>query len=147
MIGEALIAHIFPYLVLLLNCLLFKSLRVVVFAITPNPIRTLVSELISTLELCSDCAELGQPSTKTIFRFLLFRQNSIAGVVWEIHGNIGYGCALFLLCLWWTQVFEDAEACPCGPIEDCVLLGTPFTSSDTIQKLLGQILGAILTDK
>lgn len=79
---------------------------------------------------------------------MLWKYNPmILGVVWEIHGNIGYGIALFLLCIWWTQAFEDAEACPCGPIEDCILVGQSFTSRETIQKLFGQILGAIVTTK
>ncbi|CAG2101565.1 unnamed protein product, partial [Medioppia subpectinata] len=113
--------------VLLLNCLLFKSLRKIVFKLTPNSIRSLTSEFISTLELCSDCAELG--------------------VVWEIHGNIGLGVTLFLLCIWFADVFEDAEACPCGPVEDCLLKGQSFTSKHIFQKLLGQLLAAIVTDK
>jgi len=68
----------------------------------------------------------------------------ILGVVWENHGNIGYGLALLVLCLWWAKIFEDAEACPCGPIEDMLFVGT---SNDVIQKLAGQLLGAYATAK
>ncbi|XP_054157711.1 aquaporin-11-like [Oppia nitens] len=128
MFYSSLIPHfVYPYLVLLLNCLLFKSLRVITHTITPKSIGYLITEFISTLELCSDCAELG--------------------VVWELHGNIGFGITLFLLCLWYAQVFGEAEACPNGPIEDCLLLGQSFTSNVFLQKFLGQLLGAIVTDK
>ena len=64
-----------------------------------------------------------------------------------MHGNIGLSAALFLLCVWWSYVFGDAEACPCGPIEDCVVVGKSFTSEDILQKLGGQLIGAYLTAK
>ena len=115
---------VIPYLILVINCYVFKLLRIILFKLTPSTLRNVISEFISTLELCSDCAELN--------------------VVWEFHGNIGYGIALFLLCLWWCDSFEDAEACPCGPVEDVILLGT---TSDSIQKLLGQMAGAYVTWK
>ena len=91
----------------MINCYVFKLLRIILFKLTPSTLRNVISEFVSTLELCSDCAE-------------------------------------FLLCLWWCDSFEDAEACPCGPVEDVILLGT---TSDSIQKLLGQMAGAYVTWK
>ena len=119
-----------PYLVLLFNCLLFTLLRANVRLLVPTSVHLFLNEVISTVELCADCAELG--------------------VVWEVHGNIGLAVALFLLCLWWGSPgfgFGDAEACPCGPIEECLLFGRSFTEGQIAQKLAGQLLGAYLTWK
>lgn len=41
-------------------------------------------------------------------------------------------------------MFDDAEACPCGPIEDCLMLGT---SRELTKKLIGQLLAIYLTYK
>ncbi|XP_013788340.1 aquaporin-11-like [Limulus polyphemus] len=113
-----------PYTVLVFNIIFFKIMRGMTFAVIPHSFRPLVAELISTLELCSDCAELG--------------------VVYERHGSIALGLALGLVCFWWCQVFEDTEACPCGPIEDYVLR-IPSPSGDISKKLLGQVIGGIIT--
>lgn len=113
-----------PYMVLLCNCLLFKSLRLITFRFVPCSWKLLVSEIISTLELCSGCAELG--------------------VVYEIHGMIGLGISIFLVCMWWCQVFDDAEACPCGPIED-LLFPADSAIGDILKKITGQVIGAVAT--
>lgn len=118
---------IIPYLVLVFNSLVFYLLRLNLTKIAPASIDLFLSEIVSTVELCADCAELG--------------------VVWEVHGNIGLSVALFLLCVWWSFVFGDAEACPCGPIEECLIVGRSFTSADIMQKLTGQLVGAYLTYK
>lgn len=117
--------HTVPYSVLIVNTLLFTVARKFIAKFTPASISLLLREVIATLELCADCAELS--------------------VVWEVHGLIGYGLSLFILCVWWAFVWEDAEACPCGPIEDCFLCGVSFTNKDIILKILGQAIGAYLT--
>ena len=55
MIEDAVI----PYLVLLFNSLVFYLLRGVVDRTVPASVNLLFNELISTVELCADCAELG----------------------------------------------------------------------------------------
>ena len=72
--------------------------------------------------------------------------NYILGVIWEIHGNVGYGLALLLLCIWWSCNFGDAEACPCGPLEEYALLGKRGDYNIYL-RLLGQGIGAFLTAK
>jgi len=99
--------------------------RKFILKVTPSFLTPFIGEILATLELCADCAELG--------------------VVWEIHGNIGYGLALLLCCLSFSYTWEDAEACPAGPLEDCFLLGSSIISWRIATRLLGQILGAYFT--
>ena len=49
---------IVPYLILVANCLLFRVSRKILHY-CPYTLRLLLSEIIATLELCADCAELG----------------------------------------------------------------------------------------
>ena len=123
------LVHIVPYLILGLNSLLFTCARKFVARSSSSPSSTwlslVIKELIATLELCADCAELS--------------------VVWEVHGNVGLGITLFCLCNWWTRDWDDAEACPCGPIEESFLCGTPLTHPHILPKLVGQILAAYFT--
>lgn len=49
-----------PYLILLLNCLIFRSARQFALGVTTDVMRPFVTEFIATLELCADCAELGK---------------------------------------------------------------------------------------
>lgn len=68
--------------------------------------------------------------------------------MWEIHHSLGLGLTLFALCVWWSVVFGDAEACPCGPLEKWLLGGKSLLSNSDIQhKLIGQLIGAYLTWK
>ena len=50
---------VIPYLVLVFNSLIFYLLRLNVNKLFPEQFRLLLNEIISTVELCSDCAELG----------------------------------------------------------------------------------------
>lgn len=120
-----LLDHAVPYSILLLNSLLFTLARKVTCKYCPAYLSSLVKEFIATLELCADCAELS--------------------VVYEVHGVVGYGVMLFLLCFWWARDWDDAEACPCGPIEDSFLCGIPLTSPSILLKLSGQMLAAYFT--
>jgi hypothetical protein len=124
-----MLVHTVPYIVLLINTLLFELARRIATKLIPpekcSNLSTLVKEVIATLELCTDCAELS--------------------VVWEVHGNIGYGLSLFFLGVWWSLSWGDAEACPSGPLEDCFLCGVSLTSLDIIVKILGQAIGAYFT--
>lgn len=166
--------HFVPYLILGINTIIFQIARFLVNKISPATTRCLLTELVATLELCVDCAELGtyQKSSRTfssllqffiskffalkIFSILEFFQSwkcfhfwifahAHSGVAWELHGNLGYGLALFICCMWWCFHWDDAEACPNGPLEDCFLLGTSITSWPVLSKLVGQTVGAILT--
>ena len=49
-----------PYTVLSLNCITFFILRKILFRISPTNVHLFIHELIATLELCADCAELGK---------------------------------------------------------------------------------------
>lgn len=111
-----------PYLVLLLNTLLFAIVRRLAARLSPVKWRLAVSEIIGTWELCSDVAELG--------------------IVYERHGVWIYALALLACCVWWCRAFGDAEACPCGPVED-MLFG--IGPGDYRARLLGQVLGGLLT--
>lgn len=112
-----------PYLVLLFNTVVLHIFRKGFLLVSPAPARLVLAEIIATLELCADCAELG--------------------VAYELHGYIGLGTALLLLCFWWCYVWGDAEACPCGPVEECIF-GDGF-NADVIKKLIGQSIGGAIT--
>lgn len=81
-----------------------------------------VNELVSTLELCADCAELN--------------------VVYEKHGQLAYGAALALLTYWWLGTFGEALASPGYLAEDLWLYGGKqlFRDSSFWAKLSGQLL-------
>lgn len=119
--------HFIPYLVLLFNVFLWHSIRRIISSLLPRTFHTLVNEIISTIELCACCAELGP--------------------VWHLHGNIGLSAALFFLCVWWCQAWDEAEACPCGPLEDILLIHKSLDSTELLMKLLGQCIGGALTWK
>lgn len=112
-----------PYLVLLMNTLVFHLMRKVLLMVSPASVSLVIAEIIATLELCTGCAELG--------------------VAYEVHGYVGLGFGLLLVCLWWCAVWGDAEACPCGPVEECIM-GTGF-DADVMRKLIGQALGGAVT--
>ncbi|XP_075535893.1 aquaporin isoform X2 [Dermacentor variabilis] len=111
-----------PYLVLLGNTLLFAVVRRLAARLSPLKWRLAISETIGTWELCSDVAELG--------------------IVYERHGVWVYALALLACCVWWCRAFGDAEACPCGPVEDMLFAIGP---GDYRARLLGQALGGLLT--
>ena len=48
-----------PYTVLSLNCITFFVLRKIFYRILPKRTHLFICELLATLELCTDCAELG----------------------------------------------------------------------------------------
>lgn len=56
LISESLI----PYSVILFNAIVFWLLRKLLQPITPRKFKLLIHEFISTIELCSGCAELGK---------------------------------------------------------------------------------------
>ncbi|CAL1261596.1 unnamed protein product [Larinioides sclopetarius] len=112
-----------PYLVLLMNSTVFHILRKGLLRFTPSGLQIVVAEIIATLELCCACAELG--------------------VCYEIHGYLGLGIPLLALCFWWCSVWGNAEACPCGPFEEC-LFGTGL-DAEVGKKLLGQAVGGAIT--
>lgn len=54
-----------PYTVITLNCITFFILRKICYRIFPKNLHLFICELLATLELCTDCAELG------ILKFIL----------------------------------------------------------------------------
>lgn len=120
-----MLLHTLPYAILLVNTALFAAARLLAQRICPPLLLSFVKEFIATLELCADCAELS--------------------VVYEVHGLLGYGASLFLLCFWWGHAWDDEQACPCGPIEDSFLCGIPLTTPSILMKLFGQMLAAYFT--
>lgn len=121
-VASSYLDELVPYLVLLGNTLLFALVRRLAFRVSPLKWKLAVSEAIGTWELCSDVAELG--------------------IVYERHGVWAYALALLVCCVWWCRAFGDAEACPCGPIED-MLFG--IGPGDYRVRLLGELLGGGLT--
>jgi len=121
-----------PYLILLLNYVLFQLLRSLANKFFPKSqvsssgkarlARLLIEELISTCELCADCAELN--------------------VVYEKHGSLAYGVALFFLSYVWIGAFGDAHTTPAYLAEDYFLdKGSAlFKTGDTYARFIGQSL-------
>lgn len=64
-------------------------------------LKLLIDELISTCELCADCAELN--------------------VIYEKHGSFMYGLGLFILTYFWLDNFGDAHTTPGYLFEDYFL--------------------------
>jgi len=112
-----------PYLVLLFNTFTLHVLRKGLLYFTPQSFKIVIAEIIATLELCVDCAELG--------------------VCYELHGYTGLGTGLLFLCFWWCSIWGDAEACPCGPLEECIF-GYGF-DAEVMKKLIGQGIGGAIT--
>ena len=63
--------ELIPYTVLCLNCITFFILRKFFYRFLPNHLHLFICELLATLELCADCAELGMPCVQIIFLFSL----------------------------------------------------------------------------
>lgn len=70
-IPEAMI----PYLIIVWNCLFFFLLRKLSLRIFPVKIHLFVQELISTIELCADCSELGEHNLKFVCVRILFTRS------------------------------------------------------------------------
>ena len=121
----SLLLHTLPYVILSFNSVIATFARKAVFKYCPPFLSAFAKEFIATLELCADCAELC--------------------VVYEVHGVVGYGVTLFLLCIWWARDWEDAQACPCAAIEDSFLCDGSFTDPTTLSSLTGQVLAAYFT--
>ena len=58
-----------PYLVIVWNGLLFYLLRKLLLRLFPLKLHLFIQELISTIELCADCSELGNLARQEIERF------------------------------------------------------------------------------
>jgi len=114
-----------PYTVLSLNCITFFILRKILFRVLPSYTHLFLYELIATLELCTDCAELG--------------------VIFERHGTLAYFIGICLCSLWWCQVFGEGEACPNSIVEDWLLSSKSLFCKHNFIKLFAQGLGAFLT--
>lgn len=112
-----------PYLILLFNSVVFHILRKLFLRISPLSLQLCIAEIIATLELCCGCAELG--------------------VAYEIHGYTGLGLGLLVVCFWWCSVWGNAEACPCGPMEEC-LFGAGL-NLEIVKQLIGQAIGGAVT--
>lgn len=123
---------IVPYAIIIINCILFKLARSFINSLllpwllkltlqnrkqqkrqNQSTINSLIglfiNELISTCELCADCAELN--------------------VVYDRHGSIAYGLGLGLLTYLWYETFGDAHTTPGYMLEDTLIHGYQFVSS------------------
>lgn len=129
--------NIIPYAILLINFILFKLLRYLVDALLddgrwfassskqPQPrlwrlLKLFCGELISTCELCADCAELN--------------------VVHEKHGPLAYAAGLFLLTYLWMDAFGDAQTTPGYLAEELFLIQGKqiLASGETYARFVGQ---------
>lgn len=116
-----MLTDLIPYIVILINCFVFKLARSLVNRyIGPQRnsnnrknkrndelkalkfIKLFANEFISTCELCADCAELN--------------------VVYEKHGYVAYGVALGLLTYLWIETFGDAHTTPGYVMEDILVI-------------------------
>lgn len=151
----ALLSHLIPYGIIIINYLLFALLRSLINKLlakylsgsqrqsTGNSkrassgeckqlvirnkrigklVKLFADELISTCELCADCAELN--------------------VVYERHGSLAYGAALFLLTYLWIDAFGEAHTTPGYLVEDYFLVGgnEVLKTGDTYARFMGQSL-------
>lgn len=151
--GVSFLPEVIPYAILVLNYILFQLLRSLVDRLFVHYVRKsrdnqadsssvdqnnkkninernnwllilrlLIVELISTCELCADCAELN--------------------VVYEKHGSLAYGLALFVLTYVWIETFGDAHTTPGYLFEDYVWKhgNTMLKSGNTYARFIGQSL-------
>lgn len=145
--------HAIPYAIIIVNFILFKTLRSFVDRIFAyyllehlikkdkrkrakeenesnrlgsggkvRFVRLLIGELISTCELCADCAELN--------------------IVYEKHGSLAYALALFLLTYLWIDAFGEAHTTPGYLIEDYFLVkgNEMLKTGDAYARFIGQSL-------
>jgi len=147
--GSSVSAHIIPYAIILANTLLFKLLRSLINGLfayylargnwrrrnnllhfprqgKARILKLFADELVSTCELCADCAELN--------------------VVYERDGALAYGLLLFLLSYLWTEAFGEAQTTPAYLVEEYLLeSGRPMLgSADAYARFIGQSLAAPL---
>lgn len=129
-----LFENVVPYFILAINFVLFKLFRALSDALLGHqderqpqqeagfskPLRLLVGELISTCELCADCAELN--------------------VIYEKHGAFAYAAGLFLLSYLWVEAFGEAHTSPGYLAEElCLIRGKPIlASAETYARFIGQ---------
>lgn len=131
--SQGLINHLIPYLILVINYVIFQLMRSLsgkLLATTSSKNhqgwlrlgKLLLDEMISTCELCADCAELN--------------------VVYEKHGSFAYGLALFVLSYVWIETFGDAHTTPNYIAEDYFLdKGNDLLKTgDTYARFIGQSL-------
>lgn len=140
-------AHLIPYAIILINCFVFKLLRsisdklIAYYYYSTKPfngkskqsqkneefdkiklIKLFIDELISTCELCADCAELN--------------------VVYEKHGSLAYGISLILLTYLWINTFGEAHTSPGYLAEEYFLIkgNGLLKRADTYARFIGQSL-------
>lgn len=92
-------------------------------------LKLLIDELISTCELCADCAELN--------------------VVYEKHGSFMYGLSLFILTYFWLDTFGDAHTTPGYLFEEYFLDkgNNLLRKADTYVRFVGQSMAMPLAWK
>ncbi|KAF5296630.1 hypothetical protein FQA39_LY12458 [Lamprigera yunnana] len=112
--------------VIIVTVILADCLRKLLNAILKDTIaKEIILEFLATAELCACCFELI--------------------VVADNYGVLTYGLFLFLLTLWWSNVWEDATACPYNVVEDFLDGFKPLTK--TIILVASQVLGGIAVYK
>lgn len=141
LIPQEIMPHLVPYAIIVINCVLFRLLRLFInellarYLIKPGHyyknksltgktklIKLFIDELVSTCELCADCAELN--------------------VVYEKHGSLAYGFSLFILSYLWIDSFGDAYTTPGYLAEDYFLIkgNELLKTGDAYARFIGQSL-------
>lgn len=134
--GHAQFEELIPYAILALNSLLFLLLRILInksinvlrnlafrrngkllYIFTPKNLTIInqcINELVSTLEVCADCAELN--------------------IVYARHKTTAYATSLAILSFWWLQVFADAHTSPAYMFEEFFCQSKQATNDDEEDK-------------
>lgn len=101
-------------------------------------VKELILEAIAAAELCSTCFELiiGKVVERIVERWMWFM---ICFLVADNFGIATYAIVLFLLTIWWSQVWGDSTACPYTHMEDMVEGKT--TPRDVALKTWAQLMG------
>ncbi|CAH1400104.1 unnamed protein product [Nezara viridula] len=110
---------------IILSCLIAWWARKLADKVWPKSTiaKCLFLEGIATWELCSTCFELI--------------------IVADNYGVLTYGLYLFLLTIWWSQVWGDSSACPYTHIEEIVEGGQG--PAVVVAKILAELAGGALT--
>lgn len=126
---------------IVLCCALAQTARKVLerFSSIHGLVKELILEAIAAAELCSTCFELiigkiaksGHQEISNWFTFV--------PIVADNFGVATYAIILFLLTIWWSQVWGDASACPYTHMEDMVEGRT--TPRNVALKTWAQLMG------
>lgn len=101
-------------------------------------VKELILEAIAAAELCSTCFELIIGDNCEVLQ-TVSNNSKISFLVADNFGVATYAVFLFLLTVWWSQVWGDSTACPYNHMEDMVEGKT--TPRDVALKTWAQLMG------